>query len=84
MSLQIGPELTRRKTIDARSLLALGLAFFLLLTDVPMANAVVCAAGVYRAGCVGPHGAAVVRRPAYYHPVYGRRCYWRAGVRVCR
>jgi hypothetical protein len=27
------------------------------------ANAVVCARGVYRAGCVGPHGAAVVRRP---------------------
>jgi hypothetical protein len=22
-----------------------------------------CAAGVYRAGCAGPHGAAVVRRP---------------------
>jgi hypothetical protein len=27
------------------------------------ANAVVCAAGVYRAGCAGPRGAAVVRRP---------------------
>jgi hypothetical protein len=27
------------------------------------ANAVVCAAGVYRAGCVGARGAAVVRRP---------------------
>jgi hypothetical protein len=29
------------------------------------ANAVVCAAGVYRAGCVGVRGAAVVRRPVY-------------------
>jgi hypothetical protein len=29
------------------------------------ANAVVCAAGVYRAGCVGPRGAVAVRRPAY-------------------
>lgn len=42
------------------------------------ANAVVCARGVYRAGCAGPHGAVgvrrapvavhrsvVVRRPAY-------------------
>jgi hypothetical protein len=27
------------------------------------ANAVVCAAGVCRAGCVGPSGAAVVARP---------------------
>jgi len=27
------------------------------------ANAVVCAKGVYRAGCVGPNGAAVVRKP---------------------
>jgi hypothetical protein len=26
------------------------------------ANAVVCAAGVYRAGCVGPRGAVVGRR----------------------
>jgi hypothetical protein len=28
------------------------------------ANAVVCARGVYRAGCAGPSGAAVVRKPA--------------------
>jgi hypothetical protein len=27
------------------------------------ANAVVCARGVYRAGCVGARGAAVVRHP---------------------
>jgi hypothetical protein len=27
------------------------------------ANAVVCARGVYRAGCAGPNGAVVVRRP---------------------
>ena len=37
------------------------------------ANAVVCAAGVYRAGCVGPHGAAVWHRPYYRH--YGYRPY---------
>jgi hypothetical protein len=29
------------------------------------ANAVVCARGVYRAGCVGPHGAVVVHRYRY-------------------
>jgi hypothetical protein len=27
------------------------------------ANAVVCARGVVRAGCAGPHGAVVARRP---------------------
>ncbi|MGJ7512056.1 hypothetical protein [Variovorax sp. GT1P44] len=27
------------------------------------ASAVTCAKGVYRAGCVGPNGAAVVRKP---------------------
>jgi hypothetical protein len=43
------------------------------------ADAAVCAAGVYRAGCVGPHGGVVVNRPPHYHG-----CYWRAGVRVCR
>jgi hypothetical protein len=42
------------------------------------ANAVVCARGIYRAGCVGPYGGAVaVRRP--YHPLrpyyYGWRRY---------
>ena len=50
------------------------------------AGAVVCARGVYRAGCAGPNGAAVVRRPVVAPPVkvcrsvlvngvYVRRCY---------
>jgi hypothetical protein len=70
------------------ALLALGL----IAGTVAEANAVVCARGVYRAGCAGPHGAAVTHRPYGYHggaavvarPVYGAHCYWRAGVRVCR
>jgi hypothetical protein len=33
------------------------------MTVASEANAVVCARGVYRARCAGPHGAAVVRRP---------------------
>jgi hypothetical protein len=58
----------------ASGLLVLGL----LAIQVQEANAVVCARGVYRAGCAGPNGAvgvhrgygyhggaAVVRRPAY-------------------
>ena len=50
----------------------------LLLATVAVpheAGAVACAAGVYRAGCVGPNGAAVVRRPPHYAPhpgYYGR------------
>ena len=47
-----------------------------LITD---AGAVVCARGVYRAGCVGPGGAAVVHRP-----VAAVHCAWVAGRRVCR
>ena len=46
------------------------LAVFLLVTAMMLfvlatatdANAVVCAKGVYRAGCVGPRGAAVAHR----------------------
>jgi hypothetical protein len=29
----------------------------------PDANAIVCARGIYRAGCVGPYGGAAVRGP---------------------
>jgi hypothetical protein len=41
-------------------LFALALLPFLSISD---ANAVVCARGVVRAGCAGPAGAVVVRRP---------------------
>jgi hypothetical protein len=34
------------------------------------ANAVVCANGVYRAGCTGPNGTAVVRKHPYGHPYH--------------
>jgi hypothetical protein len=43
------------------------------------AGAVVCAAGVYRAGCVAAGGAAVVRRPVYGAALV-RRGYARVGV----
>jgi hypothetical protein len=52
-------------------------ALFVTMAWVEAANAAVCAAGAYRAGCVGARGAAVVRRPvAHCRLVYG--------VRVCR
>lgn len=47
-----------------------------LLAWVPSARAVTCANGVYRAGCAGPNGAAVVRKPygsAYHPPAYYHR-----------
>jgi len=34
-------------------------ALLTLIVFVPEAGAVVCARGVYRAGCAGPHGAVV-------------------------
>lgn len=57
-------------------LLLLGLTALRWLQAFP----VVCARGIYRAGCVGPRGGVVMRRPI--HRYHG--CYWRAGVRVCR
>ena len=44
------------------------------------ANAVVCAKGVYRAGCAGYRGAVVVKKP----PVVRCRMVWVDGVRVRR
>ena len=41
------------------------------------AAAVTCAAGVYRAGCAGPNGAAVAHRPAA--PVHCASGVYRAG-----
>jgi hypothetical protein len=52
-----------------------------LMLAMPEADAAYCHAGVYRAGCVGPRGGAVVRRR---YPHYGANvCRWRAGRRVC-
>jgi hypothetical protein len=44
------------------------------------ANAYVCGRGYHRAGCVGPRGAVVARRPA----VAACRVVWVNGVRVRR
>jgi hypothetical protein len=53
------------------------------------AQAIVCARGEYHAGCAGPRGAVGVHRPYGYGGAavarpYGVRCFYRAGVRVCR
>jgi hypothetical protein len=53
--------------VNMRSLLLIAcaaLAFAATMTvETTDANAVVCARGVYRAGCAGARGAVVVRRP---------------------
>jgi hypothetical protein len=77
------------KEITMKTLVSALLALGLLAGTVAEANAAVCARGVYRAGCAGPHGAVVTHRGygygyGYHRPVYGAHCYWRAGVRVCR
>jgi len=51
-----------------------------MVVETTDANAVVCARGVYRAGCAGTRGAVVVRRP----PVVVCRTVWVNGVRVKR
>ena len=57
-----------------RHVLMAAVAALALTASVPEANAVVCAAGVYHAGCAGKNGAVVVHR----------HCYYRAGARICR
>ena len=51
-----------------RSLLLAGAALLTLTAAMSLetrtASAAVCADGVWRAGCVGPRGAVVVRKPA--------------------
>jgi hypothetical protein len=49
--------------IAVTAFLTMGATF----ASIEEANAVVCARGVYHAGCVAPGGAAVVRRPAVVH-----------------
>lgn len=51
------------KHILPLSMTALGLALAVGLATPPRAEAAACVNGVYRAGCAGPNGAAVVRKP---------------------
>ena len=74
------PTLSRTEemtVIKAAAGLLIILATFSIASE---ANAIVCARGVYRAGCAGPNGAVVARRPVVA-PV---RCAIVNGVRVCR
>jgi len=71
---------------DTRSFLLIASALFAFAASMTFestdANAVVCARGVYRAGCAGPNGAVVVRHPVpvvrctrvLVNGVYVKRC----------
>ncbi|KGJ64525.1 hypothetical protein BJA5080_08302 [Bradyrhizobium diazoefficiens SEMIA 5080] len=69
----------RSLLLVASALLAFGATMTFEATD---ANAVVCARGVYRAGCAGPNAAVVVRKPVpvvrctrvLVNGVYVKRC----------
>ena len=66
-----------RSLLPAGVVLVAFAAFTIFQTGT--ASAAVCADGVYRAGCVGPRGAVVVRKPV---PVC--KTVWVDGVRVKR
>jgi hypothetical protein len=69
----------------ALSGIVLAMAAFIAVSSAGtgQANAVVCAKGVYRAGCAGYRGAAVVRRPVVA-PAVRCRWVWVNGVKVRR
>lgn len=64
------------------------LSILIALSIASEASAVVCARGVVRAGCAGPNGAVVARRPVATAPVVAPvvrpACAIVNGVRVCR
>ena len=69
------------------ALAALGALTFAAILAPVEANAVVCAKGVVRAGCAGPNGAVVARRPVAGAVVVAparRGCTIINGRRVCR
>jgi hypothetical protein len=51
-----------------RAIISLLLLTGVVALSTTQASALVCARGVYRAGCVGPHGGAVVVRHPYAAP----------------
>jgi hypothetical protein len=73
-----------RAILYASAFLGLVVASFGAVTvaTVSPAEAVVCARGVYRAGCVGPRGAVVAPRRYHRRPVY--RAPYRRGVVIVR
>lgn len=75
-----------RATLNARALAAGVLVLTAVVAPIE-ASAVVCARGVVRAGCAGPNGAVVARRPVPRAVVVKPmpvRCAIVNGRKVCR
>jgi hypothetical protein len=68
----------RSLLLAATALLALSATMTL---ESRTASAAICADGMWRAGCVGPRGAVVVRKPV---PVVASRWVWINNVKVRR
>jgi hypothetical protein len=85
------PRLSGETAKEGRSMrmliiaaIALGTLIVTMAESSNNAQAVVCARGVYRAGCAGPNGAVVAHRPAVArHGVVCRRYGIVGGVRRC-
>ena len=75
----LAQSVVRGKVVDAQGKAVADATVLFEATD---ANAVVCARGVYRAGCAGPNAAVVVRKPVpvvrctrvLVNGVYVKRC----------
>jgi hypothetical protein len=52
---------------ELRQVVIAGIVAAGMFALAPQSHAVTCANGVYRAGCAGPNGAAVVRKAPVYH-----------------
>ena len=71
-SLQRSKTMKRLLTLAALAVFTFAEFAAVTALTVAPAEAVVCARGVYRAGCAGPLGAAVVRAPVVGAPVVRR------------
>lgn len=73
-------RLLKESVLMLKSIALTTLALTSILTLSEPASAIVCAAGVYRAGCVGPNGAVGVHRGYGYGYGYHGGAVYRGGV----
>jgi hypothetical protein len=75
LALSLTTHCPREATMRMLVLAALAITAFAATMTIERtdANAVVCARGVHRVGCVGPNGAAVAHRHCRYDVVNGVR-----------
>src|SRR5580704_276427 len=77
--LRVGLETRSRSHFQMKQVMLAVMVALGTLALAPRAHAVVCANGVYRAGCAGPNGAVAVRKAPLHSPVTCVRGVYRAG-----